>query len=137
MEENVEINVTNEGAPSTEKSKKRSLKRMRRKQQAKEKKAKVSARDPSVPKYVDTPERQSRTAFVGNIPVDTTKKQLVRHFESCGRIESVRFRGFIPVKGTLPKKVAAITKEVHPNCRTVVGYVVFKKPESVTKALEL
>lgn len=107
---------------------------MRRKQQAKEKKG---TRDPSVPKYHDTPERQSRTAFVGNVPVDTTKKQLVRHFESCGRIESVRFRGFIPVKETLSKKVAAMTKEVHPNCKTIVAYVVFKKPESVTKALEL
>lgn len=76
MEENVEINVTNDGkpaAPSTEKSKKRSLKRVRRKQQAKEKKAKA-LRDPDVPKYVDTPERQSRTAFVGNVPVETTKK---------------------------------------------------------------
>lgn len=65
------------------------------------------------------------------------KQQLVRHFESCGRIESVRFRGYIPVKGTLSKKVAAITKDVHPNCKTIVGYIVFKKTDGVTKALEL
>lgn len=76
MEENVEINITTDGkpaAPSTERSKKRSLKRIRRKQQAKVKKA-TAAKDPDVPKYVDTPERQSRTAFIGNIPVETTKK---------------------------------------------------------------
>lgn len=53
------------------------------------------------------PELEQRTLFVGNVPKESTKKQVMRLFKSLGgKIESLRFRCAAPDKPTRLKKVA-------------------------------
>lgn len=88
-------------------------------------------------KNVKHEDKNDRTIFVGNLPVTCTPKvciyllllmdimnsmihpidtlliilmrqRLIRHFKKCGKIETVRLRGFVPNKPGVPKKVAAI-----------------------------
>jgi nucleolar protein 12 len=99
----------------------------------------------------DEDDAEARTVFVGNLPLQgTTRKSLAALFKDCGAVESARIRS-VPVKGiklppqragdqNLMKKVCVNTKLVdYENSMkdTVMGYVVFKKEESVSKALEL
>eukprot|EP00526_Cylindrotheca_closterium_P010952 CAMPEP_0113602158 /NCGR_PEP_ID=MMETSP0017_2-20120614/605_1 /TAXON_ID=2856 /ORGANISM="Cylindrotheca closterium" /LENGTH=388 /DNA_ID=CAMNT_0000510483 /DNA_START=28 /DNA_END=1194 /DNA_ORIENTATION=+ /assembly_acc=CAM_ASM_000147 len=92
---------------------------------------------------------KDRTIFVGNLPLaTTTRKSLSALFKDCGPIASTRIRS-IPVKGiklpqeragdqNLMRKVCANTNQVDETLKdTVTGYVVFKKIESVEKALEI
>lgn len=81
-----------------------------------EKKTSQQQQEPLVKKQVLSAEEKKkrnqdkdlRTIFVGNLPSSTANRELRKHFKSCGDIESVRLRGFVPEKLSLPKKVAAI-----------------------------
>jgi len=53
-------------------------------------------------------DKDGRTVFVGNLSSSTERKHLRQHFKVCGQIESVRLRGLVPSKMSVPKKVAAI-----------------------------
>ncbi|KAG7217940.1 hypothetical protein INR49_020762 [Caranx melampygus] len=80
--------------------------------------------------------KRKRTVFVGNLPVSCTKKTLRSLFRDKGSIESIRFRSVVREDPTMSRKVAAITRKIHPKKQTVNAYVVFKDEEGVTKALE-
>ncbi|XP_010961150.2 RNA-binding protein 34 isoform X2 [Camelus bactrianus] len=80
--------------------------------------------------------KNERTVFVGNLPVTCNKKKLKSFFKEYGQIESVRFRSLIPAEGTLSKKLAAITRKVHPDQKNINAYVVFKDESAATRALE-
>ncbi|XP_006216535.1 RNA-binding protein 34 isoform X1 [Vicugna pacos] len=80
--------------------------------------------------------KNERTVFVGNLPVTCNKKKLKSLFKEYGQIESVRFRSLIPAEGTLSKKLAAITRKVHPDQKNINAYVVFKDESAATRALE-
>mmetsp|Transcript_40905 Transcript_40905/g.117504 ORF Transcript_40905/g.117504 Transcript_40905/m.117504 type:complete len:409 (+) Transcript_40905:183-1409(+) len=94
---------------------------------------------------------ESRTIFVGNLPLkSTTRKSLAALFKDCGPIASTRIRG-VPVKGIkLPPQKAGDQKLMKKVCvntdlvdyenavkDSIQGYVVFKEEASVAKALEL
>jgi nucleolar protein 12 len=96
-------------------------------------------------------EVEARTIFVGNLPLKgTNRKTLAALFKDCGAIDSTRIRS-VPVQGIklppeskgdqkLMKKVCVNTKlvDLEGSAKdSVQGYVVFKKEESVAKALEL
>jgi len=89
-------------------------------------------------KKSDDPERQARTAFVGNLAVTSmTKgdfKKLKAAFAAFGPVESIRFRS-IAFSELLPRKVAFITGKLHPERDVVNAYIVFKSKASVTKAV--
>lgn len=89
-------------------------------------------------KKSDDPERQARTAFVGNLAVTSmTKgdfKKLKAAFAAYGPVESIRFRS-IAFSELLPRKVAFITGKLHPERDVVNAYIVFKSKASVTKAV--
>jgi RNA recognition motif-containing protein len=53
-------------------------------------------------------DKDSRSIFVGNLPTSVTRRDLRKHFKSCGDIDSVRVRGVIPEKLSLSKRVASI-----------------------------
>lgn len=98
----------------------------------------VKIKPEKIVKPVKHDERNGRTVFVGNLPADIAPRTLRKHFMGCGDIESVRLRGLVPEKPNLPRRVAAIKKDkIHQTCKTIFGYVVFRSPESVEKALEL
>lgn len=89
-------------------------------------------------KKSDDPERQARTAFVGNLAVTSmTKgdfKKLKAAFSAFGPVESIRFRS-IAFAELLPRKVAFITGKLHPERDVVNAYIVFKSKASVAKAV--
>ncbi|KAF9545376.1 Nucleolar protein 12 [Mortierella hygrophila] len=89
-------------------------------------------------KKSDDPERQARTAFVGNLAVTSmTKgdfKKLKAAFTAFGPVESIRFRS-IAFAELLPRKIAFITGKLHPERDVLNAYIVFKNKASVPKAV--
>ena len=81
--------------------------------------------------------RDSRTVFVGNIPCTCTKKQILRLFKTCGKVESVRLRNLQIKEGKLPKKVAIRTHKQLTEESTFNAYVVFSSEEEAEKSLKL
>ncbi|KAH8041329.1 hypothetical protein HPB51_014610 [Rhipicephalus microplus] len=88
-------------------------------------------------RHPDTPDKDERTVFVGNVPGTATQKAVRQVFSKYGIIESIRFRSIVPAKESLSKKVAFISKALHSNKQTVNAYVVFKTKEAVNQALTL
>ncbi|KAH6939196.1 hypothetical protein HPB50_016504 [Hyalomma asiaticum] len=88
-------------------------------------------------RHPDTPDKDERTVFVGNLPGTATPKALRHVFSKYGAIESIRFRSIVPAKESLSKKVAFISKALHSNKQTVNAYVVFRAKETVQQALTL
>lgn len=81
-----------------------------------------------------TKETEKRTIFVGNLNCDCKKEELVKIFKPYGKIETVRFRNIVPEDITKPKKYAYITKQQHPNKKSINGFVRFKEEESANNA---
>lgn len=89
-------------------------------------------------KKSDDPERQARTAFVGNLAVSSMTKGDFRKLKSTfavhGPVESIRFRS-IAFAELLPRKIAFITGKLHPERDVVNAYIVYKSKDSVAKAV--
>jgi nucleolar protein 12 len=98
----------------------------------------------------DEEEVNQRTVFVGNLPFSTTRKALAKLFADCGAIQSTRIRNVATTtitavklppehagKQHLMKKIAYNTQQFNVDSKQqcVSGYVVFKDPYSVEKAL--
>ena len=81
--------------------------------------------------------RDSRTVFVGNIPSTCTRKQILRLFKTCGKVESVRLRSLQIKEGKLPKKVAIRTHKQLTEESTFNAYVVFSSEEEAENSLKL
>ncbi|ESO12523.1 hypothetical protein HELRODRAFT_159077 [Helobdella robusta] len=81
--------------------------------------------------------QNQRTVFVGNVSLNSTKKDLENHFKSCGKIESVRLRSVPIASLEKPKKVLVIKKDFHPKLKTSNAYIVFQDAYSVSEALKL
>lgn len=76
-----------------------------------------------------------RTVFVGNLPLATKKKALIKEFSKFGDVESVRIRS-VPITDTkTPRKGAVIRKQFHEAADSVHAYVVFKTEESAKASL--
>ncbi|XP_069117713.1 RNA-binding protein 34-like isoform X2 [Argopecten irradians] len=81
--------------------------------------------------------KDTRTVFVGNWPVSLQKKDLIKLFKTCGKIDNVRFRCPPTKDPRIPKKVISIKKDFHPDRTTIVGFVCFEEEKSAQKALKL
>ena len=57
-------------------------------------------------------ERESRTVFVGNLPLNTKQKHLCSFFKDCGEVEAARFRSIPTVESKLPKRASVALKQV-------------------------
>ena len=91
---------------------------------------------------------EERTVFVGNLPVDTTRKSLASMFKKCGKVESSRLRSVAAMGVKIPasragdqdlvKKVCANTNKIDTSSKKAAqGYVVFVSKDSVEEALKL
>lgn len=80
------------------------------------------------------PEEEKRTVFVGNLNVDCKKEELMKIFKPYGKIEAVRFRNIVPEDISKPKKYAYITKQQHPNKKSINGFVRFKDEDAAKNA---
>ena len=94
-------------------------------------------------------EEEKRTIFVGNLPVDITRRALAGIFKSCGEVSTSRLRSVAVAGVKLPPEQAGNQKLMRQVCantgklladtpkKCAQGYVVFKSIESVKKALKL
>eukprot|EP00966_Prymnesium_polylepis_P201380 4666280-Prymnesium_polylepis.1 len=60
----------------------------------------------------EDPERLARTVFVGNVPIETDRHKVERHFAGFGKVESVRIRSVAAANPKMPQKAAVIKKEL-------------------------
>uniref|UniRef100_A0A7S2RD22 RRM domain-containing protein n=1 Tax=Eucampia antarctica TaxID=49252 RepID=A0A7S2RD22_9STRA len=93
-------------------------------------------------------EVESRTVFVGNLPITATRKSIAAMFKSCGPVTSARIRSLSTAgikvsrdqagNQNLVKKVAVNTNKMQKSMKkTAQGYVVFESEASIPAALEL
>ncbi|KAI4466892.1 eukaryotic translation initiation factor 4b/4h [Holotrichia oblita] len=75
------------------------------------------------------------TVFVGNLPITVTHKKLVKMFSKYGTVLNARIRSIPVADPKVPKKVAAIKKQFHPDRKSVHGYVTFANVEDAQNAL--
>lgn len=80
-------------------------------------------------------EADSRTVFVGNVPINADKKALVKMFSQYGNVESVRFRN-ITVNNPDSRLKSIIKQDFHPERDSMVAYVVFDSDACVKPALK-
>ncbi|XP_017487821.1 PREDICTED: RNA-binding protein 34-like [Rhagoletis zephyria] len=81
--------------------------------------------------------RLARTIFIGNLKANFELKELKKILKQYGSVDSIRIRSVAPAKNTLSKKVALLSKQIHPGKNNVNAYAVFKSFDSVEKALAL
>jgi len=80
-----------------------------------------------------------KTIFISNLPTKTSTskphlKALKALFSRHGLISSIRFRS-IAFTDLVPRKVAFITKKLHPERDTLNAYIVYSSTESVAAAV--
>ncbi|XP_010933453.1 nucleolar protein 12 [Elaeis guineensis] len=76
-----------------------------------------------------------RTVFVGNLPVKTKRKTLLKEFERFGEIESVRIRSVPIVDSKAPRKAAIFKGKINDAGDSVHAYIVFKDEPSANAAV--
>ncbi len=83
-------------------------------------------------------EKLQRTVFVGNLPADVKKKQLVRLFSPCGAVAAVRLRSVpLPLDSKLWRTNAVKAGVVDAARGPAHAYVVFEDVGAVDVALKL
>ncbi|XP_039141847.1 RNA-binding protein 34 [Dioscorea cayenensis subsp. rotundata] len=83
----------------------------------------------------DDEEKLLRTVFVGNLPLRTKKKALMKEFGRFGEIESVRIRSVPLLDSKIPRKGAVIKGKINESVDSVHAYIVFKQEQSANAAL--
>ncbi|KAL8141768.1 hypothetical protein V2J09_014800 [Rumex salicifolius] len=76
-----------------------------------------------------------RTIFVGNLPLKTKKKALLKEFSQFGEVESVRLRSVPTLDSKKPKKVMIMNNKINEAVDSVNAYVVFETEESAEASL--
>ncbi|KAL1461440.1 hypothetical protein WDU94_013340 [Cyamophila willieti] len=80
-------------------------------------------------------EQESRTIFVGNLPLKIPRDKVTNMFKQYGEVETVRFRS-VPVGDiSLPRNACIKMNKIHEKRTNMNAYVRFKNIESVEKAL--
>ncbi|XP_050438556.1 RNA-binding protein 34 [Adelges cooleyi] len=82
-------------------------------------------------------EKESRTIFIGNVPVDVKVPTIKALFKDYGEIETTRLRSVAVKNLNKPKRVSVLKKDFHPQRDTANMYVRFKTVEQAKNALAL
>ncbi|CEP19112.1 hypothetical protein [Parasitella parasitica] len=85
-------------------------------------------------------EKELRTIFVGNLPVECIEKegykQLEAKFKNYGKIESIRFRS-VAFSEPMDRKSAFIARKLHSSRDVLNAYIVYSKKEEADKACKV
>ena len=82
-------------------------------------------------------DRKQKTCFVGNLPLETTAKQLRQLFGVHGKVDKVWFRSVATIMDSkLPQKAKIIKKEYSDQKSTKNAYVLFDTTEQAKKAAD-
>ncbi|MCL7025430.1 hypothetical protein MKW94_011741 [Papaver nudicaule] len=76
-----------------------------------------------------------RTVFVGNLPLKTKKKALLKEFSQFGEVDSVRIRSIPILDGKMPRKGAIMKGRINDSIDSVNAYVVYKEEKSAQASL--
>ena len=80
-------------------------------------------------------ERKERTVFVGNVPLDTTRKYLEKLFGKHGKVEKVWFRSLaLDFDSKVPQKAKIITKQIGQQKDNKNAYVLYSTKEEAVRA---
>ncbi|XP_050534103.1 RNA-binding protein 34 isoform X2 [Daktulosphaira vitifoliae] len=82
-------------------------------------------------------EKESRTIFVGNVPVNVKMTSIKALFKQFGDIETTRLRSVAVKNLNVPKRVSIMKGDFHPLRDTANVYIRFKTIEQAQKALVL
>lgn len=98
-----------------------------------------SEKHPKTNGKVHNDSSQTRTIFVGNIPIEIYSnkgiKQLQREFSKFGEIESVRWRSVPRDPLVFPFKKAIVKRATAKGSYNLNAYIVYKQEQSVREAL--
>jgi len=83
------------------------------------------------------PKEEERTVFVGNLPNNLSIKKLKKVFKKYGDVETIRIRSVAVADPEMPKKLAVIRRDFHPERKNMNAYVRFKTEEGAKAALKL
>ncbi|TVU44216.1 hypothetical protein EJB05_03652, partial [Eragrostis curvula] len=83
----------------------------------------------------DDESKMLRTVFVGNLPLRTKRKTLIKEFAAFGEVESVRIRSVPVCDSKIPRKGAIMKGKVNEAVDNVHAYIVFKEEQSARAAL--
>ncbi|KAL5238759.1 hypothetical protein ACI65C_006169 [Semiaphis heraclei] len=92
---------------------------------------------PDVKSTEDYTEKESRTVFVGNVPVNIKMSAIKSLFKLFGEVETTRLRSVAVKNLEVPKRVSIMKGDFHPQRDTANVYVRFKTIEQAQKALVL
>ena len=80
-------------------------------------------------------ERRERTVFVGNVPLDTTRKYLEKLFGKHGKVEKIWFRSIaLDHQSKVPLKAKIIRQQYGEQKDNKNAYVLFSAKEDAVKA---
>lgn len=82
-------------------------------------------------------EKESRTVFVGNVPVNIKMSAIKSLFKQFGDIETTRIRSVAVKNISKPKRASVIKKDFHPQRDTANMYVRFKTIAQAQSAISL
>ncbi|KAI3918511.1 hypothetical protein MKX01_041831 [Papaver californicum] len=76
-----------------------------------------------------------KTVFVGNLPLKTKKKTLLKEFSQFGEVDSVRIRSVPILDGKMPRKGAIMKGRINDAIDSVNAYIVYKEEKSAQASL--
>jgi len=81
-------------------------------------------------------ERELKTIYVGNIPIEADKKEIYKLFKGEGQIDKIWVRS-VPTstESNKPKKAKVALKDYSSTCKTKNCYVLFKETQAVENAV--
>uniref|UniRef100_A0A8D8QFU1 RNA-binding protein 34 n=1 Tax=Cacopsylla melanoneura TaxID=428564 RepID=A0A8D8QFU1_9HEMI len=82
-------------------------------------------------------EQESRTVFVGNLPLKISRHKVTNMFKQYGEVETVRYRSVPVADINIPRNACIKMNNIHEKRTNMNAYVRFKNIESVEKALEM
>ena len=80
-------------------------------------------------------EGDDKVVIVKNLPINVKRRSIQNFFSKYGPIESVWLRCAALVDPAMPKKVAVIKKQFHPDRQSITGFVRFQEVESAQQAV--
>ncbi|CAA6667048.1 unnamed protein product [Spirodela intermedia] len=96
-------------------------------------------KDMKLEESFDDESKLLRTVFVGNLPLKTKRKALLKEFSGFGEVESIRLRSVPLLDTKTPRKGAIIKGQVNEAVDTFIcsvnAYIVFKDEQSARAAL--
>ena len=82
-------------------------------------------------------EDKDHVVIVKNLPIKVKRKSIRSLFSKCGKVDAVWLRCAALSDAAIPKKVAIIKQDFHPDRQSITAFVRFEETEAAKKAASL